>query len=331
MQRDVLQLLILALAAAIVLLALGVSGTPDRKPAPAALLPGVTSRASSTSTATTTATTAADGAPTSTPVTRDTPSALSSVGIGTPSSSFLYSFNSPGILQESSSMDDSSSPYLWLNSGGELIIADGYGETMQGDTSAQNIWRGNYAASNPTDSDGGAHPQNILRLVTRSQWRDLREDAQFLVVADNFSKSFNRNTSNGLLLMSRYARGGQTLYYAGIRVDGTAVIKKKIHGVYYTMAQEQVFPGTYTGWQDDVNLIPHHEWIGLRSDTVTNSDGSVTIRLYIQRGGSQWVELLHATDNGQYGGTPPISGQAYAGIRTDFMDVQFKQYDLQEL
>lgn len=240
---------------------------------------------------------------------------------------YVYSFNVPGVLEEASSMQLSSSPYWWLNSGGELIIQDNVGETFQGDVPSLNRWHGRYAISSPTDTDRGTHPQNLFRLVTRSKWENLREEISFLIEADNFSPSFNRNTSNGLLLMSRYAIDGQTLYYAGIRVDGTTVIKKKYHGTYYTMAQQTVFPGTYTGWQDDIDLIPHHQWIRLRSDTVTNPDGSVTVNLYMRLASdSGWQPLQHATDSGQYDGTPPITGEAYAGIRTDFMDIHFDTY-----
>ena len=39
------------------------------------------------------------------------------------------------------------------------------------------------------------------------------------VEADHFSTSPNRNSSNGVLLMSRYSDSGDTLYYAGMRVD----------------------------------------------------------------------------------------------------------------
>lgn len=245
---------------------------------------------------------------------------------------FIYSFNADGLLNEAGSMSQSSSPYWWVNSGGELIIASSTGETMQGNAPSTNIWQQLYARNNPTDTDQGLHPQNLFRLVTRSQWTNASVQARFNISKDNFSSSFNRNTSNGLLLMSRYAAGGQTLYYAGVRVDGTAVIKKKINGIYYTMAQTKVFPGTYTGWQDNVNLLPHNEWLSLRNQTITNADGSVTVTLSMQLPGqTAWTQLLSAKDSGQYGGTGPILGPGYEGIRTDFMDVQFKNFRIDSL
>lgn len=242
-------------------------------------------------------------------------------------SPFIYVFNVPGILQETGAMDESGSPYWWLNSGGKLIIHGGFGETIQGEDAPGDKWRTLYGQNNPDDTDGGLHPQNLLRLVTRSRWDNVSEQMLFYIAGDNFSPSYNRNTSNGLLLMSRYQDGGQTLYYAGVRVDGTAVIKKKYRGVYYTMAETPVFPGAYRGWQDDTNLLPHGKWLGLRTDTTTNADGSVTLALYLEKPGeSSWNKALEATDTGQYGGTPPILGPAFLGIRTDFMDVRFRDF-----
>jgi hypothetical protein len=130
--------------------------------------------------------------------------------------------------------------------------------------------------------------------------------------------------------MSHYKDAGQTLYYAGVRVDGTAVIKKKYQGTYYTMAQQKVFPGTYVGSQDNQNLIPHGQWLGLRSDTQNNTDGSVSITLYLQEPGqTTWTKLLTAIDHGQYGATPAIVTAGFTGIRTDFMDVDIRSFRLQ--
>jgi hypothetical protein len=246
-------------------------------------------------------------------------------------SPFFYSFSADGRLQEAGFQARSTSPYWWLNSGAYLMLDGGRGMTVQGDLPAGDPWRKRYAAANPVDTDQGAHPQNLFRLVTRRSWGDVREQAQFYVTKSNFSASPNRNASNGLLLMSRYQDGGQTLYYAGVRVDGTAVIKKKYKGAYYTMAQEKIFPGTYAGEREDANLIPSGEWIGLRSETVTNEGGTVTVRLYMQRAGGAWEEILRATDTGRNFGPNTITRPGYAGIRTDFMDVKFESFTAENL
>lgn len=250
-------------------------------------------------------------------------------------SPFQYFFSTSGTLYESGSMDESTSPYWWVNSGAKLSLSEGLGQTIQGNLLQTDRWRLIYAIADPIDTDSGARPQNIFRLVTRSTWNNVRLEASYYITADNFSSSQNRNASNGLLLMSRYTMDGDTLYYAGIRVDGTAVIKKKINGIYYTMAQEPVFPGTYSisgSTGTSKNLLPHKTWIRLRSDTVTNPDGSVTVKLSMQNpDGTGWQKLLTATDTGQYGNTAPIIGARYSGIRTDFMDVKFENFLAQTL
>lgn len=253
---------------------------------------------------------------------------------------FVYSFNTAGTLYEAGSAYESTSPYWYLNSGGKLVFTGSTGETVQGTLAANDPTRLMYAASNPTDTDNGYHPQNLFRLVTQSNVSgNASQEARFYISGDELSKSSNRNQSNGLLLFSRYQAGGQTLYYAGIRVDGTAVIKKKIQessgafGNYYTMAQKQIFAGTYNASAPVVatgtsaNLLPHHEWIGLKETTTTNADGSVTITLFMQRAGqTTWTELLQAMDSGQYDKTAPITTAGKGGIRTDFMDAGFKNY-----
>jgi len=236
-------------------------------------------------------------------------------------SPFVYTFKSTGVLNEASNMEESTSPYWWLNSGGQFIIEGGFGNTMLGDAPLWSYWRLLYALTNPTDTDLGAHPQNIFRLVSRSTWENVRMEAQFKILKDNWSTSPNRNASNGLLLMNRYVND-DTLYYAGIRVDGLAVIKKKYDGVYYTMAQKQEFAGTYVAGER-ISMLPHQIWIGLRSETITNTDGSISVKLYMQKEGGTWKKLLEARDSGAYGGTPPIAASGFVGMRTDFMDVRF--------
>ncbi len=131
--------------------------------------------------------------------------------------------------------------------------------------------------------------------------------------------------------MSRYRDNGKTLYYTGIRVDGTAVIKKKYNGTYYTMAQKKIIPGTYDRTKNP-NLLPHRTWIDLKQTTLTHPDGSVTVSLAMKQVGERsWTELLSAIDDGKrYDRTPVILGESAAGIRTDFMDVRFDNYRLEK-
>jgi hypothetical protein len=242
-------------------------------------------------------------------------------------STLHYTFNVPGTLEETGQMDESSSPYFWLNSGGKLLLEDGFGETIQGELPLFSKWRFAYNLSNPADSDYGAHPQNIFRLVTRSAWQDASTEVYFLITNDNLSSSPSRNESNGLLLMSRYA-DQDNLYYAGIRVDGSAVVKKKKGGEYYTLAETPLF--TAAAAYDRAthpNLLPKETWLGVKCETLNNPDGSVTIRLFLDEDRSdKWKLVIETIDDGERYGGAALKGTGHVGIRTDFMDVQFQNY-----
>lgn len=239
-------------------------------------------------------------------------------------SSLNYQFSVDGTLKEAGSMRESWSPYWWLSSGGYMILDNGVGMTQQGSAASTDTMRKLYASSNPLDTDNGTHPQNIFRLVSRSTWENVRVESSFKINKDNFSESPNRNQSNGLLHMVRY-KDQYNLYYAGVRVDGKAIIKKKKNGVYTTLAEKQIFPGSYS-IAGDVNLLPHGSWLFLRSETVTNTDGSVTVRFYVKKPGeSGFTKVLEAKD------TSPITGSGHVGIRTDFMDVEFDNFKATKL
>jgi hypothetical protein len=95
------------------------------------------------------------------------------------------------------------------------------------------------------------------------------------------------------------------------------------------MAQSTVIMGHYDRDQNP-DLLPHGIWMQLAATTVTNADRSVTVTLSIEHNGVS-QEVLSATDAGRYDGTPPITGAAPQGIRTDFMDVRFKDYRIRAL
>lgn len=245
-------------------------------------------------------------------------------------SPFVYSFNVPGTLEEAPNMSRSTSPYWFLDSGGELLVSDSQGSTMQGAAPPGSKWQQEYERTSSADTGNGRYPQNLFRLVTKETFANPSMQASFLIEQDNLVDSPNRNESNGLLLMSRY-QNGATLYYAGIRVDGTAIIKKKYRGTYYTMSQTPVFPGTYDRAREP-NLLPHATWLTLRMDTRTLPSGSVEIRLLMSKdGGITWDTVATASDDGSYGGTPPLTAPGLAGIRTDFMDVGFRNIRISEL
>lgn len=242
---------------------------------------------------------------------------------------FTTDFASNWVLQEASSMAQSTSPSWWLNSGGIFYSENGKGKTLQGDLSLQNRWYGVYKLANARDTDNGRHPQNLFRLVTKGKFQNLQQTVYFRIIKDNLSASEYRNGSNGVLLFNRY-ENDDNLYYAGLRVDGYAVIKKKIDGKYFTMAYTRVYPGVYSR-DISPNLLPHNVWLGLRSEVQNNADGSVNIRLFVDKTNTgNWQLVTEAKDDAkQYGGRALVS-TGHGGIRTDFMDLWFDNYRMEE-
>lgn len=249
---------------------------------------------------------------------RQTPVAAASVD-----SEYLYDFNVPGVLSETKTIAESRSAYWWLNSGGLMKIENGVGKTIQGELPASSPWKAAYNETNPGDTDSGLHPQNIFRLVSRSKWQDVRQEAYFKINKVNLSQSFNRSDSNGIFLMSRYL-DGDNLYYAGVRVDGAAIIKRKLNGQYQTLAYNKIFDGSYNRIENP-NLLPKETKIGLRSEIETESNGSVSIRLYTDIGQTgEWTLVVESSNSNVSG--QEILSEGYTGIRTDFMDIEFDNY-----
>lgn len=234
-------------------------------------------------------------------------------------------------IEETGSFNESSNPYFWVNSGGELIIRKKIAMTLQGDIAQDSEWHKRYAQSSPLDTDEGIHPQNLFRLLTRSLWDDASQEVYFRVRKDNLSVSANRNESNGVMLINRY-QDSDDLYYVGIRVDGMAVIKKKINGRYYTLQDTRVFEGPPYDREKVPSLLPKSLWIGLRSEVKTLGDGSVEITASVDKYGTGfWTPVLKTIDAGETYGRAPLLKAGYAGIRTDFMDVEFSKYHIEKI
>lgn len=247
-------------------------------------------------------------------------------------SGWTESFDAAYTVNEAGGMKESQNSDWWLSSGGYFYSREGIGGTAAGSLDKTDPWRADYYVSNPTDTDDGYHPQNIFRLVLKSKWQNLQQTAYFKITEDNLSASPNRNSSNGLLFFNRYL-DSFNLYYTGIRVDGYATIKKKIKGVYYTLAYEPFIisgQGAYDR-KNNPNLLPKNVWLGLRSEVKTNADNTVSIKLYLDKGRTgDWVLVAEAEDDGEsYGGAPFLKA-GHTGIRTDFMDVKFDDYNITE-
>ena len=232
------------------------------------------------------------------------------------------------VLEETTASDKSRDAFWWLNSGGIFYAGRGGGETIQGELPAFSKWRIRYYLSNPEDTDSGKGPQNIFRLITKGHWRNLREEGYFLVTRPNNLNTSNRNASNGLLLLFRY-QDEDNSYYAGLRVDGAAVIKKKKDGIYHTLAYEPVLTGNYERTSSP-NLLPTGIWMGLKTEVRTLENNEVEIKLFSDIGRTGvWQLLLEVKDSG-VGGAPILESGA-GGIRTDFMDVQFSDFKIEEI
>lgn len=230
------------------------------------------------------------------------------------------------IIEETARPENSKDKLWWLNSGAYAIIDGGDISTIQGRLPAPSIWRLLYARNNPFDTKEGLYPQNVFRLLTKN----IVEESTFETYAEikkiNEIDSPNRNESNGVLIFQRY-QDSNNLYYAGIRVDGNAVIKKKINGTYYTLAEQKMFNGTYDR-KKNVTLIPLQKRIGIRVITTDTADNSVMIHLFLDKEGSnQWEEVLETIDDGSVGGNP-LQKKGRAGVRADFMDASFKKIRL---
>ena len=244
---------------------------------------------------------------------------------------FKDGFDGDTVVNESGKMGESESSDWWVNSGGAFLIKNGIASTIQGDLPPSSYWRIKYNRINSEETDNGLHPQNIFRLVTRSKWGDFEQSAFFKIIKDNLSSDSHRDASNGILLFNRY-QDGDNLYYVGIRVDGALIIKKKIKGVYYTMAQKSFINGEKYNRNNNPDLLPKNIWLGIKSEVKNNSDGSVSIKLFIDKDGSgTWNLELETQDDGKNFGGESITNDGYAGIRTDFMDVEFSDYKIIEL
>lgn len=242
---------------------------------------------------------------------------------------YTAAFQTSGMLTEASSDEQSISPYWWLDSGAYVYFQNGTAKTIQGALPDNDPRKKEYSLSNPTDTDGGSYPQNIFRLISRNKWRNVKQEAYFKITRDNLSESLNRNESNGILLFNRYV-DSDNLYYAGLRVDGAATIKKKINGKYFEFVHEPVIEGKYDK-KTNPNILPKDTWIGLRTEISTTPERKVSIKLFSDIGKTgDWKLVAEALDDG-VDSEGIIDSEASIGIRTDFMDVEFDGYLAEKL
>lgn len=231
-----------------------------------------------------------------------------------------------GLLEETNSPKTSKESCWWLDSGGIFYVEKGIGKTLAGNLDPNSFWSTKYKENNPKDTNDGLRPQNIFRLLNKKKWGDVSQEILFRINKYDLSRSENRNESNGVLLMSRYI-DGNNLYYAGLRVDGIAVIKKKSNGVYITLATTtHSKSGKYDPINNPTLLIPN-KWLGEKFVTQNNQDGSVSLKLFVNMGDSEeWNLILEATDTLKLSGSLPLTNPGNIGIRSDFMDLELSNF-----
>lgn len=243
-------------------------------------------------------------------------------------SSLTYTFSSTGKLNESDSMLNSTSPYLWLSSGGTLTIANGIGSSLRGTLPATSPTRTLYASKMPVISDQGTHPQNAFRLFAKTSIKDVSTSVYLNRKADNLDNPLNRHTYTGESLFARY-KDDKTFYYAGLRADGGIVIKKQNAGAYKTLASKQIFSGTYDA-TTNFNLIPLNKWIGLKFDVVDTSAGTkLTVYTDIGKTGTWTLALTVIDDPAKFGAA--ITNAGFVGVESDFADIEIDTFSAQNI
>ncbi len=230
-------------------------------------------------------------------------------------------------VEEASPMKASANADWWVSSGAYFYIEKGIGHTILGKLPEDDRWRREYASSNPEDTENGYKPQNIFRLVTRKKWKNFSQEMYFQIVAINTTKSENRDGHNAVLFFNRY-QDKNNLYYAGIRADGRPVIEKKVDSKYFKLAiPRSIFPGTYDR-EKMPNLIPTGKWIGMKTIVESTPDLKVRVLLYLDlESTGTWKLVAETEDDGKAWGKP-ITEDGFVGIRTDFMDVEFRGYKI---
>lgn len=238
---------------------------------------------------------------------------------------FKEDFDGDFVLEENWPMQRSGNPNWWVSSGAYLFFKNGVGSTIVGDLDGSDRWVSKYRRANARDTSNGIRPQNIFRLVLKKRFLNFSQEVYMRVLYYEPSGTEFRNESNGVLLFNRY-QDEFNLYYAGVRVDGQAVVKKKLNGIYYTLGLAPIFNTEVYNRDTNPNTIPLDTWIGIKSEITTEEQGVVRIKVFTDVGRTgKWVLVLEVLDNGESFGEI-IQKAGYTGIRTDFMDVMFDDY-----
>ncbi len=148
-------------------------------------------------------------------------------------------------------------------------------------------------------------------------------------IADVFSSATDRHPYNGESIIARYA-DDNNYYYAGLRADGAAVIKKKTNGIYQTLLLKQVFAGTYSA-ASNPDLIPLKTWVGLRLAVADNASGVPVLTLSTDVGKTGvWKQVLTVSDDTARFGRA-LSAGGMVGVESDHADAQLDNFKVTDL
>jgi hypothetical protein len=254
-----------------------------------------------------------------------------SISVGAPDSngvSACTTLKTDFELEEAATSDLSSDSCWWLNSGASFSASDGIARTLQGPIYRLSPWRGLYAKSDSIDTDEGWYPQNLFRLISKNAFENVEQRLYGRIQSYRLSTSPNRNATNGIFLLARYA-DSNNLYMAGLRVDGTAVIKRKAAGVYETIGTAVFNDIQKYDRNKNPNALTLGQWMGIGMRVQNREKDVVVIQLDLDLSGEgDWQTVLSVIDRPllKQGDTLVASGSV--GVRTDFMDAEFKDYQI---
>lgn len=221
----------------------------------------------------------------------------------------------PILVSESHTFSESSSKKWWLSSGGQIYFFRNKIFPLTGDLHSSDPWYVRYKKNNPKGSNEGKRPQNIFRLVNVPLKKDFTQSVYFKLLY--YAAPFPEQPHDGVFLMSRYV-DSDNLYYYGLRVDGVVVIKKKYHGKYTTLAYKKVLPDVA------LNNIPQDKYLGLKISI--NSNGVKNHLVAYLDLGTGFKKVFDIYDSSK-----DLSSFGKSGLRSDNMDVVFKDYNYEIL
>ncbi|MES2216426.1 MAG: fibronectin type III domain-containing protein [Patescibacteria group bacterium] len=238
---------------------------------------------------------------------------------------FTYDFRVDGVMGDANDISGSPSPYWWLETGGRMYLSNCLGSTILGKVPEGSPLQVHYSSIYKILSDNGSHPQNLFQLFMRTSLSNASEEIYVNVQAHNLTNAMNRAPWNGISLFLRYV-DENAHYYAGIRDDGYAVIKKKRDGIYQTLVSKKIFPGTYNA-TTNFSLIPSQQWIGLKIIVADDSLGRPHLSLFMDKGRTgEWLLVSEVIDDPLRFGPKIAAG--ICGMRSDFMDLLFDDFKL---